>query len=256
MSEPKKPLDRFAHLERERKGELEEKVAPSAAHRFGAVEQGREQPVQVPAGAGVKRFDAPAMPDDVAVEAHSDEEQPFVKCAACGNESGKFAQWCPICGADFNTEQQRDFNARVWAERKAQLDAERAATAAREARLMDEAQHRHDGKRALGEAIAREVRENEERRILLDELSGRDARYAPRMGGSPLLGWLGRLPSPWSWVVGLGTVVLPLLLAQFGRTGGAVFKVGVAWLVLDVVLLIPPGWWFLPSRRTRWWDDW
>lgn len=250
-----KKLDRFQHLERERSEALEEKVTPVAMDRFGVVERA-QAPAPVPAGAGVDRFGKPTGPEEVLVEANTLDEQPFVKCAGCGTEAGKFVQRCAVCGADFDTAEQREFNARVWAERKAQLQAERDAEHAKQAQLLDEAAHRHDAKRAMGEAIAREIRENADHRATVDALSGRDrVQYGGSSSGrSPLVALLSRLPSPWGFAVGGVLFMVPLGILKWSESPRLHGAAGI-WLILDILFLLPPSFW-LTRRSGTWWNDW
>jgi len=124
---------------------LRESVVPGAADRFGAepppaleLEPKPLIPVPTPTQA---RFDTASGPDQLALETQSDEEQPFVVCARCRNEAGKFAQSCPTCGASFDTPEQREHNARVWAERKAQLQADRESAHQRQEAMLEDAKH-------------------------------------------------------------------------------------------------------------------
>jgi hypothetical protein len=245
MSDPK----RFEHLERGRERPLEERVEPGVAERFGAVEQGGA-PVPVPSGASVARFDPASGPDEVAVEPNQVEEQPFVVCARCGLESGKFAQACPGCGAGFDTAEQRAHNARVWAARRSQQEAERAQAAAHQEALLDDAREAARQRHELGVELAREVKQTYELEHRSLDLG--TSRRSSSMG-SPLLALLGMLPGPWGAVVGLALVLVPLGLVKFAARGSTALAVGAIWLGLDLVLAIPPGWW--TRGRYRWWSD-
>ncbi|MBS2030845.1 MAG: hypothetical protein JST54_23280 [Deltaproteobacteria bacterium] len=257
MSDDKKH-ERFAHLERERAAPLRESVVPGAADRFGseppaAVEREPAPLIPKPTPTAA-RFDVPTGPDQLDLEKASDDEQPFVVCAGCGTESGKFAQFCPTCGASFDTPQQREHNARVWAGRKAQLQADRDSAHARQDALLEDAKQQAAVRHNQAVAMAEEVKQAYERDGALASQNKRPWIQREAGGsGSPLLTLLSGLPEPWNWVVGGVTTLVPLAMVAVARTHSTAWDIGAAWLGIDFLLLLPREFW-RPRRRT-WWDD-
>jgi hypothetical protein len=162
-------LRRFLHLERARPpapaGERAE--APSAAaDRFAAVERPRHEaaPNASATGVALARFDEEPAPALELLETAAGA-RPFTRCMRCGRDHGVFATGCDGCGASLDTDEQRTFNERLWAARQA--DAAREAEAAAERRALAERAHAEDARlrRAMGEALAREVGRRERRRL-------------------------------------------------------------------------------------------
>jgi hypothetical protein len=182
-------LRRFLHIERPRADEpsAPERARPETAERFGGVDRPRPAAAAPPAtGAELERF-GPEPPPRLELLETTAGERPFTRCMRCGMDHGVFATACTGCGASLDTAAQREFNERLWTRR--QDEARREAAAAEELRALraradaEAAQAR----RAMGEAIAREVGERERRRLDAEWGAGR------RTGAPPLADLLRRV---------------------------------------------------------------
>jgi hypothetical protein len=184
----------------------------------------------------------------------SDDEQPFRRCALCETDSNRAATRCQNCGADLTTDQQRDFNARLWTHRREELAREKEELA----RLHgphgpSEGQSGAEGTRALGQALARHVAIEERARLSYLE--------DPPVGGlwwKPP-GWrlLGLIEPDWlrySAVAGiLGFTYLLISLALDEFNSGVAFGVPQAFLLALVILFLPTGRWRGGSYGGWWW---
>lgn len=185
--------DRFRHLERDRVKPLEEQPASNLSERFSGVKRAEPVPEPVPVP---NRF---SPEQQVAVEQNDEAEQPFVQCAGCGTEGGKFDAACAVCGARFDTAEQRIHNARIWEARKAQRAEEARATAEHDRQRALDEKTEGERKRAMGEALARDTKKRFGRGI------------DPR-------GWLESIPrATRGWVAGaiFGSAWLFAVLHQF-----------------------------------------
>jgi hypothetical protein len=142
-------LTRFLNLERPRKASAEPAHEVVTPHRFEP-----EPEIQLSQDHG---------------------EQPFLRCPSCEADNGRFAERCVNCGARLDTAEVRDWNDRLWEGRQLEAASAAEAEAARQAQLAAD-------QRALGEALAQQVREREEERLgdftplgvrLLGQLEGR-----------------------------------------------------------------------------------
>jgi hypothetical protein len=237
-------LRRFLHLERPRVARdgaaPEAPPSPGAAERFAQVERpGMKAPAAGrPTGARLERFGPEPEPSIELVDTESDA-RPFTRCMRCGMDHGVFATECTHCGASLDTEAQRAFNERLWAERREQ--AAREARALAERRVLEDRAAEEDCRaaRARAEALAREVGDAERRR--LDREAWREGPWTDRggwTGGTPE--WLLSLARrPW-----LATAVLggAAALALFAKAGG---RAAALLPILVLVVLLSP-------RRGRW----
>lgn len=168
-------LRRFLHLERPRPdgpGEPEAHHPPLSAERFGAVERPGERPgAPRSSGAGLDRFGPDPEPSIELVETGSGD-RPFTRCMRCGMDHNVFATACSGCGANLDTEAQREFNERLWARRQEDAAREARAEAERRVRAARDEAALAASRRAMGEAIAREVGRRERRRLDLEGWSG------------------------------------------------------------------------------------
>jgi ribosomal protein L37E len=247
-------LRRFLHLERPRSERADEADPSSAtAGRFEGVEQPGPSPGPPrSSGADLDRFGAEPPPSLDLVEAGAGA-RPFTRCMRCGMDHNVLAAECAGCGAGLDTGPQRAFNEELWARRQEEAAGEARAEAERR-----EAQARADAelaraRRAMGEAIAREVGERERRRLGAEGPGwGSGTGWEGGLGsggldGVPLgLRLLRRLPD-WRWQLGalalaVGAVGALLAIGRSGRPGAV-----LAALVMVAVLVVPPGW-----RRRRW----
>jgi hypothetical protein len=157
-------LSRFLHLELGRKskgGEADEAVRRPTA-RFDALEPHAAASSDAQSAEGhLARFRAPDA--ELLLHEQGESDQPFVRCIRCDVDSGRFAKACTACGADLDTTEQRAFNERLWAERRAQLRAEKAQHRAMEqARFQDiaeAAKHNRAYYEELAQRVGRETRE-------------------------------------------------------------------------------------------------
>lgn len=160
-------LRRFLHIERSRTERPEADAEPAAATagRFGTVERPGARP-QAPrsSGAELDRFGPEPDPAIELVETAAGE-QPFTRCVRCGMDHGVFATECSGCGASLDTKPQREFNERLWRRRQEEAGREAVHEAELRALRIREGDELASGRRALGEALAREVGERERRRL-------------------------------------------------------------------------------------------
>jgi hypothetical protein len=241
-SRPGTLSERLTRLEKERGHAPEEHVGLGNASRFGGGAPEPEAPVDVPPLAPGSRFE-PAV-ESLEVEAVRTDEQPFVRCAACGTEGGKFTRSCITCGAEFDAPEQRLYNEQVWAARRAEQAQEQQASQERQAALdADAAQHQAQRQR-LNEALAREAGETARLRLDAEALLPGDG-WSDR---SPLLSLLGRLPGEWRWFLGGALLTVPVSMVALGAPGGRVRAVGAAAVGLLGLLIMPPSWWLRGSR--------
>ena len=70
----------------------------------------------------------------------SDDDQPFIRCLHCQGDSNVQASRCGCCGAPLETDAQREFNAKLWAQRRVEKQEEQLAMAAIEAKRDAEEQ--------------------------------------------------------------------------------------------------------------------
>jgi len=250
VTDPK--YDRFRRLERPRAAGPEEAGRPSGTDsRIEAVRGPGELPApsapgEAEAGAAghLDRF-RPAPERGLELDLPGQDAQPFLRCSGCETDNFRAAARCTTCGADLDTEPQRDFNRRLWAARQAEAAAEAAASAARRATLDEELARDAALRREAAELMARQVGDAERRRL---EREG----FSPGWGGgsSPLdwsgearpaalpLGvrWLRLLPPGWPVPAGVALLLLPVLLSLVWMP--AALLVGAALLAL----FSPPGW--------------
>jgi hypothetical protein len=153
-------LRRFLHLERRRPDAPSTPEADTRG-RFDAIEIGpAPDRAGGPPAVAAERF-RPPPESGLALDVAPEGQQPFVRCARCEADHARHAARCNRCGADLTTPEQRDFNERLWAERRRQADAEGKATDARRDAVERDAR----AQQALALAMADEVlRQERERR--------------------------------------------------------------------------------------------
>lgn len=210
---------RFRHLERARPdgaGPASRDQTPGTEGRFEALEE-RADP-----GADAKRVadghldrfrPAPARALDVAPTAEG--ELPFLRCASCQTDHNRSATSCSNCGADLRTGEQRAFNARLAEERREQSAVEAAQLAERERARSEADDDDAKARRAMAEALAREVGDAERRRLDAEGLGGFGS--PPRRGGWGSGSWDdpdggGRWGSGRHGAIGLGGWIVSLIL--------------------------------------------
>lgn len=147
-------LSRFQRLERSRRAG--EPARRTTGERFRAIEP--LAPLPGSRAGDLARFAPPAEPA-VQLQPHSDA-QPFVRCPACGVDSPLGARRC-ACGTALDTLEAVAFNTALWDRHREEVAAHEAERArVRDQDLVD-AQQLQKERRALGEALAREIAERE-----------------------------------------------------------------------------------------------
>jgi hypothetical protein len=150
-------LTRFQRLERSRPAG--EGATRTTGERFRAIEPAApiaEAP-EVPRG-DLARF-APPVEAPLELQTPSDA-QPFVRCPACGVDSRLRTRRC-ACGTALDTLEAVAFNTALWdrhREDRAQHEVERERARAED---LEDSRRQHQEQRAMGEAIAREIAEQE-----------------------------------------------------------------------------------------------
>ncbi len=170
--------------------------------------------------------------------------QPFTRCASCQVDNTVYAATCQNCGAALDTQAQRAFNERLWAERQAQAETERRELAERERARQRDAAENARSRRELAEEMARRERD----RIEADYDGGPIGQGPVGRSSRDTVGMrLLRMLPGLRWRIAAASVAIgiPLLLLLFGR--GQIQMVGMMLLGL-VIALFSPG-----RRRFRRW---
>jgi hypothetical protein len=235
-------LRRFLHLERARpEGGAAEppREGPDPTEERIA---GMERPAPPSAaprprtGAQLDRFGPEPEPTLELVD--TDGRRPFVRCRRCGADNNVFATTCAGCELSLDTPEQHDFDEQFWAARQAEAERETRLEAQRqELRARTEAEDAR-ARRAMGEAIAREVGEAERGRI------GRSLG-GPAAGSqewNPLgLRLVRRIPDA-RWHVPVMAIAsgLAAVLAAYGVHAGSVVLVLLGAAALALLLVNVP----------------
>lgn len=164
-------LARFQRLERSRRAEAG--TRHRTGERFQAIEP--ESPIPEVRGAGMERFAPPVAPP-LELQQPSDA-QPFVRCPACGVDSPIGARRCG-CGTALDTLEAVAFNTALWDRHREELARDDAQRERRRTEDLEETRHLQNERRALGEALAREIAVRE----------GASRSTFPAWGFVPLLG--------------------------------------------------------------------
>lgn len=107
----------------------------------------------------------------LALDLHSDDEQPFVRCGQCETDGLRGSTQCRTCGANLQTPEQRAFNQQLWTSRRIEQKHAMAQHAAephagtKHRALADDSLNLQAQQRALGLALAAEVKERESTRL-------------------------------------------------------------------------------------------
>jgi hypothetical protein len=157
------------------------------------------------------RFEPPRPPEAALELDRGSEAQPFVRCQACGRDSQRGTVRC-VCGARLDTGAVAAFNAQLWAEVQAQRLQESAERHQALERDLGETERLTAARRALGERLAHQVAEQEQR-------------------ANPTV------PPKWAWPVALG--LLGLILVRPGVRAHSLVLPLVGMVVLAAVGL----WW-------------
>ena len=148
-------LSRFQRLERARRAE--EPARHTTAERFRVIEPLAAIPD--PHGGDLARF-APPLERPLELQPQSDA-QPFVRCPSCGVDSPLGARRC-TCGTALDTLEAVAFNTALWDRHRDEVARHEAEQTRSRAEQLEDARRRQEEKRALGEALAREIAEREE----------------------------------------------------------------------------------------------
>ena len=148
-------LSRFQRLERSRRAE--EPARHTTAERFRVIEPLAAIPD--PHGGDLARF-APPLERPLELQPQSDA-QPFVRCPSCGVDSPLGARRC-TCGTALDTLEAVAFNTALWDRHRDEVARHEAEQTRSRAEQLEDARRRQEEKRALGEALAREIAEREE----------------------------------------------------------------------------------------------
>ena len=157
-------LDRFRRIERSRREAPAPAAEPELAERIEGVEGPGRAPAPSSSGGDLERF-APPPPPPIELLPEDQDRRPFTRCLRCGMDHNALAAECAGCGARLDTPEQRAFNDRLWAERRAERAEEERLHADREAERTCDAEALAGSRRAMGEELAREVGERERRRL-------------------------------------------------------------------------------------------
>ncbi len=155
---------------------------------------GRNPGAPARSGAGLDRF-GPPPPPSIELVATEAGERPFTRCMRCGMDHTVFATECSGCGANLDTEPQREFNEALWAKRQAEAARETAAAAERRELRARADSEDAAARRGAAEGLAREVGEAERRRLDAELGSGRGSSVLDALGALLEAVWclLGRL---------------------------------------------------------------
>ncbi len=175
--------------------------APTAAHAESA---DASSPVEE-----MQRQRREQLTSGIALDDRADEEQPFTRCGQCETDNQRNAVRCTTCSEDLTTPMQRAFNEQLWQARREQARIDQSESEAR-AKLQESeprAPSAEAAQRALGEALAKEVREREGTRLSwMDAGKGDAGSASTRPLGMRLLD---RIPSPlWRFVTACTLLVL------------------------------------------------
>jgi hypothetical protein len=231
-------LSRFLKLERPRAAAGAEPRPPVSSGRFEPESDLEE----------LRRERRRQLESGVSLDDRQDSEQPFLRCALCEQDNNRFATRCQNCGADLALDEQRAFNARLWAERREQAAREQAELARFHAAKTAAATVPSSGTIEYGEALALQVAERENRRLAWMDGGAVDA---PPVLGLRLLNSISN-PSL-RFAAALGLLGLALLLGYLSFRAGTSNEFSVAQLFFFALLML-----FLPWRR-RWrgrWGGW
>lgn len=216
-------LSRFRYLEwaRSPKSHAADPSRRSGSDRFEALEP-EPAPRSEDLGSApghLTRF-GEAGSGELLLHDRNDADQPFVRCARCGTDSGRFAASCTACGAELDTPQQRAFNEELWAKEREQRELEREERRAREQAYLEEAAHTARQRRARYEELARQVGRQTRERLRGDP---------SRPDGLPL-----------RTALALAAVVGALLVASAIATGGtrALVRVGVMAAIVAAIFAL------------------
>ena len=228
-------LSRFLKLERPRPAGGGEPRAAVSSRRFEPESEVEE----------LRRKRRQELESGVDLDDRQDSEQPFLRCALCEQDNNRFATRCQNCGGDLTLDEQRAFNARLWAERREQAAREQGELARFHAASSAAATMPASGTVEYGEAIAQQVATRENRRLAWMDDGAFDAR--------PVLGLrlLNLIPNAGPrFAAALGLLGLALLLGYLSFRAGASNQFSIAQPFFFALLMI-----FLPRRR-RWRGRW
>lgn len=147
-------LSRFQRLERSRRAE--EPARHTTGERFRAIEP--LAPLPDPRAGDLARFAPPPEPPLELVP--RSDAQPFVRCPSCGVDSPLGARRC-ACGTALDTLEAVDFNTALWDRHREEVTSHEAERTRTRTQDLADARREQEERRALGEALAREIAERE-----------------------------------------------------------------------------------------------
>jgi len=253
-------LSRFRILEKSRNqpasGQGAQSPSPSQSARFGALEKKAEPGAPAagppslaerfgPAGGPPPRSlqdlqQAAEAPSGLELAQANPTDQPFVRCMRCEADNNAWSMSCGQCGTNLNSDEQRAFNERLWAQRRAEKQKEdeeiaRAKAAQRVPALEPGAQ------RELAEKLAQEVSRSTRDRLEIDGMrdgfssGGGLGFHSHGYGRNYLVAWLyERIPPGVRTALMVVALGVPLLLTCFQRTRAVGF---VGFLFVGLLLL-------------------
>ena len=183
----------------------------------------------------------------IALDDRAEEEQPFIRCGQCETDNQRNAVRCTTCSADLTTPMQRAFNQHLWETRRAQSLAEQSEIDARAKLQEDEprATTPEAAQRALGEALAKQIREKEGDRLSwMDGGQGNVGSASTRPLGMRLLD---QIPNPlWRLVTACSLLVLATWLGYLTITTPREQRNNLVQFFFFALLFL-----FLPMGRRR-----
>jgi hypothetical protein len=242
-------LRRFLNLEKPRRPSAGE--SPSREQeRFGNVEppSPSRPAASTPIPADTRdRFREPGeRPLETAEQ--RDGAQPFTRCARCQMDNTVYAAACQNCGTDLSTPEQRDFNERLWSQRREEAAREQAELSVREQERQRVASAEKSAQLDLVVELAR--REGQRVREELGQPAWRDDPGASTPWGIRLFGLIS---NPFLRVAAVvAAVALPLALLILGR-GSLGLRLAGMLLLLCLAVLFAPNNRYYRSRRWWWW---
>jgi hypothetical protein len=198
----------------------------------------------------------------IETDEEAPDAQPFLRCAQCEMDNTRFSQRCTNCGAPLHTPEQDLYNRQLWEKRRREAQAEQEAvrrmhepapaTAPTDPEVARQRLRETDPRYAMGETLARQVRQQEQDKLFWMTGMSSYGSFAPlgvRMAMAMSPAWRWRIGvALLCWLCGTGTVALrthhPTPMWLFFGT-----------IVLLLLLFTPsqPRW-----RRRSWWSstDW
>ncbi len=233
-------LRRFLRLEARRPEGTPAERPLGEPGRFGALEDRAPTAARPAAGVQIERFERAVEEPPLTLEEEPPDSQPFARCARCQVDNSRYAVRCQHCGEALDTDDQRAFNARFWAQRRAEAAQEQADAEERATAMQSVEAEAASMRRLAGEALARGIKDRSEG--LLESRTALAVRLVrsiddPRWRVAVIVALLAAMGAFLALFVGAprlrGVLLLPLLVGS-------------------VVLFVPPRCWVARWRWGRW----